>query len=179
MKSPMINNFIRERETFFIYVWGDLRDHDTVPGTINVPNSATAKATLDTGSTQEEILGNANANYRGQSHQMNYRIREIPAPGLQLIKRGDGRENFQPGETYQQELIIRSDNYWLTYSEEFQPTLDDTTVVDLLPVGFEYVPGSASVGEPSVLNDYLNSGRTALIWNIGTMNIAADYHVEH
>ena len=47
-------------------------------------------------------------------------------------------------------------------------SLDNVTVIDLLPPGLEFVPGSsASVGEPVIENNYHNSGRQALIWHLG------------
>ena len=59
-------------------------------------------------------------------------------------------------------------------------TLKNARYIDLLPPGFAYQPGTATIDysqkvEPQIVNNYLGSGRQALVWSLGDYAVTRDY----
>ncbi len=88
------------------------------------------------------------------------------APSVYLTKRSSKTSLFV-GETTTFTLDARSYNTMMA-----PDTINDSSVIDLLPQGLEYVAGSASIAynlnfvskEPTVVQNYKGTGQTALIW---------------
>ena len=112
-------------------------------------------------------------------------IKAMKEPLISLYKYQQGEKNLFLNDTTRFYLTLTSRNLGTKYNRE-SSALEDVTVVDLLPLGTEYVNKSAKISailttnkndeirkmnEPKIINDYKNTGRTALIWNFNDFNI--------
>ncbi|EJY7244462.1 hypothetical protein OHD63_002816, partial [Enterococcus faecalis] len=112
------------------------------------------------------------------------RLEKIGDPLVKINKRQSGNYNLFLNDTTHFSLSLNSSNLGTNFNRTSM-ALENVSIIDLLPLGAEYVEDSAAIGSlstnkneelkeqksPKVIHDYKNTGRTALIWSIKDFKI--------
>ena len=133
----------------------------------NMRNSANFSANFLNGSTLTLTNGNATALLTPYNPRA-YLIKSVQS----------GSQTYFLDDEISYRLSLHMSNF---YRDE---TMTDVVVLDLLPLGFEYVNNSTTGSlssyfdfssnnrnfpEPELIHNYQGSGRTALLWNLGNI----------